>query len=202
MKRLISRSELARLGKRSAAAVTMACRAGGALAPAVVEKRIDADHPATRRWLGIEDDDPSDGSESGETDANEPTAPNQLSAEELEEMAEILRPLLARFGTATVFKDWLDALKKIVDIREKDLKNDEFRGRLISRELVEAHVFGAIEGTFRKLLSDSTKTIARRVFASAKSGQTIQEAEAIVHDIVSTQLQQLKAKTEKALRNA
>src|SRR5690606_8499244 len=81
------------------------------------------------------------------------------SSDDLEQLAALLAPLTERFGLESAFKDWLDALKKIEEIREKRLKNEALEGNLIERELVKTHVFGAIESGNRRLLSDTPKTI-------------------------------------------
>jgi hypothetical protein len=105
-----------------------------------------------------------------------------------------------QFGSVTGFKDWLFSLKQIEDIREKRLRNEESEGRLISRELVKTHVFGAIEATNRRLLGDSPKTIARRVYALANSGVVIEEGERTVREIISSHLGLVKTQVTKALR--
>lgn len=106
------------------------------------------------------------------------------------------------FGRKPAFRFWLDARKKIADIREKELKNDETTGRLIEREFVRVHVFGAIEAGNRRLLGDTPKTLARRLYALAKSGAPVEEAEKVVRELLSSQLKVVKAATTKALRNA
>lgn len=113
-----------------------------------------------------------------------------------------LHELVQRFGTKTGLKDWLDARKKIADIREKDLKNDETVGRLIERELVKTHVFGAIEAGNRRLLRDVPRTIVLRLYALAKSGAPAEEAEKSVREIISSQLRPVKDKAGRVLRNA
>lgn len=221
MRRLYTRADFARLAGVSGAAVTKACK--GQLAPASVAKRIDVDHPAAVAYLeghgvsppvaiharpepfaaesplrdrgDLRDARPSRGA---------PDQPLDASSEpDIESLADLtLRELIERYGTETQFKDWLDALKKIEDIREKRLKNEETEGRLIERELVKTHVFGAIEASNRRLLGDAPKTIARRVYAQAKSGTTLEEAESTVREIISSQLRPVKATAARVLRDA
>ena len=113
-----------------------------------------------------------------------------------------VREVVDRWGSVTAFKDWLDARKKIADIREKDLKNDETEGQLIDRELVKVHIFGAIEAGNRRLLTDAPKTISRRLYGLAKSGSAIEEAEKIVGDIIGSHLKPVKATAIRVLKNA
>ena len=216
MPELLSRVEFARRFGVTPAAVTRGLQPGGPLAEAAVGRRIDAAHPIVVEWSkkrrpGRVPKSRSAGKSAEATDHAQPqppkihvpqvgTTPDPVNAEELEELHAMLSPLVARFGTATAFKDYLSALKTIVDIREKDLKNDEARSKVISRELVATHVFGHLEAAQKRLLTESVKTIARRVFADAKAGRTIADAERTVHDIISTQLKGLKGRAVKALR--
>lgn len=122
-------------------------------------------------------------------------------AEQLERYGDLtLREIVARHGTVQGFRDWLDAAKKIADIREKDLKNQETQGRLIEREFVRTHVFGALEAGNRRLLADSPKTIARRIYALARGDAPLEEAETVVREIISSQLKPVSASAARALR--
>lgn len=134
-----------------------------------------------------------------------PPPDGPASDQDLAEISAAIQPLVplaARFSTQTELSDWLDRLKRVEEIREKRLKNEETEGTLIPRELVKTHVFGAIEMVNRRLLTDSPKTIARRLYALAKSGAPIEEAEEVVREIISSQLRPMKDKTVRVLRNA
>lgn len=111
-----------------------------------------------------------------------------------------LTELLAMFGTATAFGDFLDARKRMSDIQEKDLKNEERMGRLITREFVETHLFSHIDTTYKRLLQDSPPNIAQAVYAAFASGMTVEEAEGIVRDNISAQLRGLKEGTAARVR--
>jgi hypothetical protein len=124
------------------------------------------------------------------------------TVKELDEYSSLLLPLVKRFGTARSFRDYLASLKEIETIREKLLGNDETEGRLISRELVKTHVLGAIEAGNRRLLSDAPKTIARRVFAAAKGGGTVEDAEQLVREIIGSHLKPVATTASRLLRNA
>lgn len=125
------------------------------------------------------------------------------SAPDIEEILDLtLREIVDRWGSAPEFKDWLDARKKLADIREKDLKNGESEGRLISRQLVKTHVFGAIEATSRRLLIDAPKQISRRLYGMARSGASIEEAEKVTRDAIGSQLRPMKATAVRVIKNA
>jgi len=112
-----------------------------------------------------------------------------------------LRKIVLEHGTAPAFVDFLDARKRISDITEKDLKNAERIGRLIPREFVRAHVFAHIDAGYRRLLTDTAATIARRCYAAARAGQTIEEGEALVRELIGSQLQRTKTAIVHALRD-
>ena len=125
----------------------------------------------------------------------------QYVVDDVAEIADLtLREIGRRFGTKTAFRDWLLALKQIEDIREKRLRNEQSEGSLIPREPVRAYVFGAIDAANRRLLSDAPKTIARRVYAFAKSGVPIEQAEETVREIIGSQLRSVKTQAAKVLR--
>jgi hypothetical protein len=113
-----------------------------------------------------------------------------------------LRELEGRFGSVRALKDWLEALKKIEDIREKRLNNEEVQRALISRELVKTHIFGFLDAGNRRLLGDTPKTIARRLYALARSDAPIEEGEKLVREIIGSQLNPQKERVSKLLREA
>jgi hypothetical protein len=141
---------------------------------------------------------------SGPTPAGPPkeSPPPNDTVKELDEFASLLRPLVSRFGTARSFRDYLAALKELETIREKVLGNDETEGRLISRELVKTHILGAIDAANRRLLSDAPKTIARLVYASAKSGGSVEQAEQIAREQISSHLKPVATTAARLVRNA
>jgi hypothetical protein len=131
-----------------------------------------------------------------------PTIAAPEDIQELQELRDLLSPLLKRFGTQRNFVDWLDALKKIEEILAKHLGNEETEGRLISRDLVQTSVFGAVGAMTRKLLRDSPKTIARKVYALHGAGRPIEEAEAVIRENLTAQFAPMKEQAARALRNA
>lgn len=124
----------------------------------------------------------------------------QGSDADLEELTEFLQPLLKRFGTDVRFSDWLDSLKTIEDIRGKRLANEKTEGRLIERELVEVHVFGAIDEAFRRLLTDTPKTLTRELYTASKTGLPVEEAEGKTRQALSKLLKTMKDKATRALK--
>lgn len=224
MPNLVSRADYARMAGISDSAVSRLAR--GKLADASAGKRIDLDHPAVVAHLESRGVDPTKGPPTGRTVAERATvarrkAPAKASRQapsggedepaettrqagvtkdEIERFDHMtLRELMDRFGTAPVFVDHLNALKRMEDVREKALKNDETDGLIISRELVQAHVFGTLYGLSRRLLGDMPKTVAQQLYALAKTGAPLEEAERVVRDAVSSQIEPVKVKVANAL---
>ena len=133
-----------------------------------------------------------------------PAAPPAATPEEataLESIADMtLREIVRRWGGKAEFVDWLSAMKKLGDAREKQLKNAKFEKELIPRDFVKLHVFGNLDALNRQLLHDAPKTLARRIYAAANSGQPLEDAEAITVEVISSQLKAAKASITKALR--
>jgi len=119
----------------------------------------------------------------------------------LEEYSEVLRPILARHGTVRGLRDWLLSLKDITAINQRELANAQTRGALIPRDFVKTHFFGALEELSRNILKDSSKKIVRLMYAAAKAGESLEVAERTVRDILSAQLNRIKTRTARSVRN-
>ena len=225
-RRLLTRADVARLKGVSRAAITKQCNRG-CLAPACADDRVDIDHPAAKKYLGDKWPKPITArpkttkaqpapKRPATPTTGRPTPPKQSDPnsggdlipepdgpDDIESVKHLtLEELVHRHGTVRPFADWLAALKKIEDIREKRLSNEETEGRLIERELVKTHVFGAIDGMSKRLLTDAPKTVARKLFAAAKAGGSIEEAETSVREVVASLLRPVKATAARVLKNA
>jgi hypothetical protein len=110
-----------------------------------------------------------------------PTAPG---FEDLDEIERKIQPLLLEFGTSRRVADWLDCVKTIQEIRTKKLANEQTQGKLIERDLVRKVVFSALDSLALKLLRDAPPTLAREIYALAKSGAAIEDAEAKIEDYI------------------
>ncbi len=124
------------------------------------------------------------------------------SPEDLDELMEALRPLVLRFGTARVFRDWLLSLKTTEDIDAKRLDTAIKRGAVYPRAFVHTHILGLINGFNLRLLGDTPKTLCREIYALAKTGRPLEEAERISRKLLGKQLESVKSRTEKAIQNA
>lgn len=208
--RLVTRAELARHAGCTAMAVTQACKVR--LAKAVHGKRVDIDHPAVRAWLkkrGHELPEPA-ASEvvpapaalaSGPRGAQMAPVRTPEGIEDIHGFEDLtLREIVTRYGSMSVHSDWLDMRRKQVQIREREIKNFELEGRLIPREGVRVHVIGVIDGAFRRLLQDAPKTLARRIYAMAHAGESVEAAEELVRDTVTSLLRPVKEAAARVLR--
>jgi hypothetical protein len=124
------------------------------------------------------------------------------SDEDLAGIAQAIQPLLDRFGTAQAFRDFLVALKTVEEIRGKRLDNERTEGKLIERDLVSTHIFGALESFHKRLLTDMVSTIAQQLYGAAKSGVPLEDAKAKVRATISDQLGPVKLTAARVLRNA
>lgn len=214
---IVSKAEYAR--EWGVTAQTVAKWAQRWLAPAVTPRGIDRAHPVAMAGPPGRDRDPTWVPTAGTLVVHEGGLAKPVSRhgpndgrgggrkpdvvvgsdEDLEQLTEFLAPLAERFGMHAGFKDWLQSLKTLEDIRGKRLQNDETENSLISRELVRVNVFGLIEGVFRRLLTDSPKTIARLVYAEATAGRPVEDAEKLVRKQISAQLKTLKARAKLVL---
>lgn len=213
----MAQAELARRVRLTRQSIGEALK--GPLAPArLAQARIDAAHPAVIAWAAergvsaaallapiavgaVRLEEPAPATTSAQplravNEMNEASAPTNVDGL----MNLTVRQVTARFGSLPGFIDWLDAAKKIADTQRVQLANDQTNGRLIPRELVRTHVFSHIEESTRRLLQDAATTIARRLYAAAKAGMPVEEAENTVREIISSHLRPLKASTARVLR--
>lgn len=168
----------------------------GPLKPALMRSgRVDAAHPvavAYARSCGVEPPGLA---------PRPPAATEYAAPPDVDELLELsYRQITDRYGSNVGFADFVAVRKTIADTRRLELANDETNGRLIERELVRHHVFGAIESSNRRLLGDTPRTIVGRVYALAKSGAPHEEAERVVRELISSQLRMVKVTAARVLR--
>jgi hypothetical protein len=212
MARPISRAELSRAAGVSDAAISKACKT--TLSAACDGRRIDVDHPDVVAYLKgkgkrppsvsrrVVDAPKTAPAERPRSPLPVPPAVQPGSDEDLASLASLIQPLLERFGSAQSFRDFLVALKTIEEIRGKRLDNEKAEGRLIERELVSTHIFGALESFHKRLLTDMVSTITQQLYGAAKSGVSLEDAKAKVRSTISDQLQPVKLTAARVLRNA
>lgn len=201
--KVITKSALAKLRGVKPSTVTKACMPGGLLQHAQLPTgRIDLEHPATKAWLGASGVSSVDGLDAATTVAGPQASPARPpSAKDLEALGEFTPDeFIERYGSLRGFVDHVDARKKIAETERIELQNAETAGRLIPRDLVKTHVFGAIDAVTRRLLSDTSKTIVRRAQAMFASGATVEEVQRVAVEIISATLTPMKTGAARALR--
>lgn len=143
---------------------------------------------------------PTDGAEPAE---GKPKAVTIVSREvtDVSKVADMtIRQVVTTFGTVTAFKDWLQGLKLIASVHAQNVENARADGKLISRELVVTSFMSAFELMSRRLLNDASKTVARELYAAARSGIPIEEGEKTARRIISDQLRPVRDAVAKAIR--
>lgn len=108
--------------------------------------------------------------------------------------------LLEMFGTSERLKTWLSVAKTLEDIEGRQVKNAKSKGELISRDLVRTHIFGMIDDSHKRLLTDEPRALARRLSGLAKSGASLEEMEQAIRDSMSKQLRNVKATATRVLK--
>jgi hypothetical protein len=213
--RLISKAEFATEAGVSRAAVTKACV--GILKDAVDGGKIDIDHADAKAYILNKrkvktPKKPAAKKTPKKTptvkkqkkkkpEPEEPEEPHYSKDKDIEHVLQMtISELITTYGTDAQFKAWADAKKVLSEIRLKNLKIAEAEGSLIPRDMVRLHIFGAIEAANLRLLADTPKTLARRLYALAKAGESIEEAESLTRSLMGDQLKSLKATATRLLK--
>lgn len=111
-----------------------------------------------------------------------------------------LHDITSTFGSDVEFVEWLRSAKLIEDIKEKRIRNQTSLGNFIPREYVKNHIFAMLETTHVRLLNDSPRTIAARVLDAHAAGQTREDIETLIGDLISVQLKGIKLRARRALK--
>jgi hypothetical protein len=143
------------------------------LAPAVVDGKHDALHPLAKRWLAQR---PQRGPRPG----YHPPAPPASEG-----------------GPAP---ENLSLRKKAAEVAILEAKVARDDRSLVSRRLVELHVFGLVDSVFKRLIGDLPQTVAARLTSAVRAGTSSEEQVALVRSIVSTELGNLKRGSVRAVR--
>lgn len=224
MPRWVAKIEIARRAGVSRAAITKAARV--AFPDAVFGNQVDLDHLDVQTYLRRRQADPTAVVDPAVAAATDPTVPGLAAPATATAAAPALveapapstvfslpepvapyldwtlRAIADKHGTMRGFEVFLVQRKKLGEIIDRDVKLAERLGTLIPRALVRTHVFAHIEGAYRRLLTDTVKSAVRRAYAACRANAPEEEAERIVHDLIGSQLEQLKSESERALRPA
>jgi hypothetical protein len=176
----ISQAEFSRLAKRSKSRISEDCREGRPLAPAcLLDRTIDLRHPAVKAWAVSRKINPAQlmpsGAQAAASTPRDPPGPAP--------------------APASACREEFDALtlrKKLAETIRIEVRNARDAGRLISRELVQAHVFGYLDRLHRQLLGPVAQTLSVRLRAAVNSGASDAELQATIRQLFSSELQEAK----------
>jgi hypothetical protein len=181
---LVSRAELARRRGVSRSAVTQLC--AGRLAAAVHGRQVDAAHPEVLFWLAQADGAPTaTGSPSG-------SKPPKVSRSA---RAARRAGLKDRRDRSELFE--INLRKRRAEVAALEIKVAERRNELISREMVERFVFGALRTLSARLLRDLPKTLAAQI----PTVPTFEERKAAIAKANSEAIARTRAAVLRALRD-
>jgi hypothetical protein len=121
------------------------------------------------------------------------------SLDDLDGLALQAKPLVDRFGSSRAARDWVIFQKDLQTTIGKSLDNAQTRGQVISREFVRSHLIGLIDGMTSRLLADTPKTLCRQLYALARSGAPVEEAEKMTRQLLGKQIGSVKTQVEKSV---
>jgi hypothetical protein len=123
--------------------------------------------------------------------------------EDLGEIADwTIQTVVDKFGTRRGFIDWLKALRAIEDVHEKRIKNAQLCGRLISRRLVATGVVDVFNSANIRMMTDGAKAVAAAAVAKHEAGESLEEIESHVADLIGSFIRPIKSKIERNLASA
>jgi hypothetical protein len=130
----------------------------------------------------------------------------EADVEPPEDLGEIanwtVQAVVDKFGTRRGFIDWLKALRAIEDVHEKRIKNAQLAGLLVSRRLVATGVIDVFNSANVRLMTDGAKAITAATAAKRAGGESENEIEAHVADLIGSFIRPVKSKIERNLASA
>ena len=111
-------------------------------------------------------------------------------------MAEVLdwplRAILEKYGTDEEFARVVKAAKDIEMLRANQIKNEKAEGELVNYDLLDKTSFSALDTLFVRLLGDGCKTLSRRAYSMARSGEPATEIETYFIKRISQEIDRFK----------
>ena len=132
------------------------------------------------------------------TDPNEVPRPNDIPVSGYTHMT--LHEISMIHGTNEEFKQWLAARKTQEEVIERELKNKQRLGEVISREFVEKNIFGLIEELMSRLLVDAPNNLVSRVYAHKEAGDSKEEAAETIRRELGKLAKATKTQVEKRMK--
>ena len=141
-----------------------------------------------------------EGSPADEQDPRLPVGIRDVDADFFAGMT--LERIAREYGTMDQFSAVLDAVRKVVAIREKDDNHAEFEGSVIPREFVSAHMMSTLDRLFRRFLGPVPKTTIREAATRLKAGKSVAAVEKMAIEINGKELKAIKSAIARAIRKA
>lgn len=219
--RLIGKGELARRVTCARSYVYSQCKDGGKLENAIVGSQVDLNHPDAAHFCATYGYSEPDGAAIAQQarakaakpkpkappardpihdpapDFDEPE-PEDVTAGELLEMP--LREVVARFGTASHLKDYVQVVKSLVQTRGYEEEQARKRKDYIHRVHVEQLVTH-IDALQKALLTDAVKNMATRTVTQVAAGEDQKAIEAAMRNTISRTIKAAKSELERRLRD-
>lgn len=204
-RKLVKKSYFARTCGVTPSVITSLTKTGKRLYEALVYKdgypRIDMNHPAALEYARSSHTVPNPNGAKGNSP---PTffSIKDAPADITEFKDWTLEQIFQSFGSASQFKDFLEAVKKIEKIKEAREKSAKFMGELVSLELVEKGFIEPVNKVFAHFLTSTAKTMTRRIIPMVKGGKSEEDIEAFIIDQFESQIKGAKGTMQKALKDA
>ena len=220
--RIITQTEMGRLAGVASASVQSACRPGGELEAALHGRKIDAEHPASLKFIErrvFKHADPEyrvlPRKPGGTTHKEkikayfEERTPHDIHREQLDALAKDIRALahkslselIYHFGDDVRFVDWLKSIREMEVIEDRRLRNAEKRGELVKRDFIHVGIFMTLDACFRGLLTDGAKNIATKGHSMALAGRGVDELEVYVREVMGTFLETARERMKRCLKS-
>lgn len=173
----------------------------GKLSSGVAGDRVDIDDPSVFAWLlskGWTDAAPTSGRKKARGRVADPT-PTRAAGKSKVPAPTAPTPPPVDERRAEI--DSLELETKRERLRERQLKNELSEGKVILREEVAAHIFGALATMFKRFIEDVPHTAVSRLYSAARAGESLEAGKAIFVEIVQGQLEAVKAQAIETVRD-
>lgn len=122
--------------------------------------------------------------------------PQTIGGYEIKDLEHLtVREVVMMYGSVDGFKRFVESLKNIADYKNQELKIQQQRGEVISREKVSGTIFPLIDMAFTRLVSDVPTALSKQVIARVESGGESMaiDVESIIREANSSAIKNVKA---------
>ena len=102
-------------------------------------------------------------------------------------------------GMKPAYRNWVKAAHLIEVIRERKLKNEELKNKLVAREVIESQCIEPMEFLYNLLLTDGVKDISKVAYNITESGGSVEDIKTEISEKISSYLRATKARILKAV---